>query len=78
LTFQTATGLWKSSRESAFYLSNHPILAGQAAEAIRKHWGIENKLHHTSDVTPAPRCIAHCGIRTIADSESERSRTAVR
>ena len=51
LTFQPATGLWKSSRESAFYLSNRPILAGQAAEAIRKHWGIENKLHYTRDVT---------------------------
>src|SRR5271168_4577868 len=25
--------------------------AGQAAEAIRKHWGIENKLHYTRDVT---------------------------
>ena len=24
---------------------------GQAAEAIRKHWGIENKLHYTRDVT---------------------------
>jgi predicted transposase YbfD/YdcC len=51
LTFQPATGLWKSSRESAFYLSNRAILAGQAADAIRKHWGIENKQHYTRDVT---------------------------
>ncbi len=51
LTFQPATGLWKSSLESAFYLSNRPVLAGQAAEAIRKHWGIENNLHYTRDVT---------------------------
>jgi hypothetical protein len=51
LTFQPATGLWKSSRESAFYLSNRPVLAGQAADAIRKHWGIENKQHYTRDVT---------------------------
>ena len=51
LTFQPATGLWNSSRESAFYLSNRPILAGLAAEAIRKHWGIENKQHYTRDVT---------------------------
>jgi hypothetical protein len=51
LTFQPATGLWKSSFESSFYLSNRPVLAGTAAEAIRKHWGIENKLHYTRDVT---------------------------
>lgn len=51
LTFQPATGLWKSSFETSFYLSNRPVLAGQAAEAIRKHWGIENKLHYTRDVT---------------------------
>src|SRR5271169_4968588 len=41
LMFQPATGLWKSSFESSFYLSNRTVLAGQAAEAIRKHWGIE-------------------------------------
>jgi hypothetical protein len=51
LTFQPATGLWNSSRESAFYLSNRPVLAGQASDAIRKHWGIENKQHYTRDVT---------------------------
>lgn len=51
LTFQPATGLWKTSFECAFYLSNRPVLAAQAAAAIRKHWGIENKLHYTRDVT---------------------------
>ncbi len=45
LTFKPATGLWDSSSECAFYLSNRPVLAGQAADAIRKHWGIENKRH---------------------------------
>ena len=33
LTFQPATGLWKSSFESSFYLSNRPVLAGTAAAA---------------------------------------------
>jgi hypothetical protein len=47
LMFKPATGLWKSSSECAFYLSNRPVLAGQAADAIRKHWGIENKQHYT-------------------------------
>jgi predicted transposase YbfD/YdcC len=51
LTFQPATGLWKSSSESSFYLSNRPVRADTAAAAIREHWGIENKLHYTRDVT---------------------------
>ena len=49
--FQPATGLWKTSAETSFYLSNRPIDANHAAVAIRKHWGIENKLHYTRDVT---------------------------
>lgn len=51
LTFQPATGQWKPSFENALYLSNRPIPASQAAAAIRKHWGIENQLHYTRDVT---------------------------
>ena len=39
------------SAETSFYLSNRPIDANHAALAIRKHWGIENKLHYTRDVT---------------------------
>jgi predicted transposase YbfD/YdcC len=33
------------------YLSNRAIDASLAADAIRKHWRIENKLHYTRDVT---------------------------
>ena len=51
LTYQPATGLWNSSRETALYLSNRQILARQAANTIREHWGIENKQHYTRDVT---------------------------
>ncbi len=46
-----ATGLWKSSRETSFYLSSRPVTAVVAGDAIRKHWGIENTSHHTRDVT---------------------------
>jgi hypothetical protein len=49
--FQPATGLWKTSAETSFYLSNRPIDANRAAGAIRKHWRIENMLHYTRDVT---------------------------
>jgi hypothetical protein len=51
LTFQPATGLWKSSRETSYYLSNRPIDAQQAADAVRQHWHIENRSHHVRDVT---------------------------
>jgi predicted transposase YbfD/YdcC len=49
--FLPATGLWKTSTETSFYLSNRPINANHAADAIRKHWRIENKFHYTRDVT---------------------------
>jgi DDE family transposase len=49
--FQPVTGLWKTSTETAFYLSNRTIAASHGAHAIRGHWGIENKLHYTRDVT---------------------------
>ena len=59
--FQPATGLWKTSDETSFYLSNRLIDANNAAFAIRKHWGIENKLHYTRDVsinpTPSPKTV---------------------
>lgn len=39
------------STETAFYVSNTPVTAIRAAEAIRAHWGIENTSHHSRDVT---------------------------
>jgi predicted transposase YbfD/YdcC len=50
-TRQSKTGLWKSSCETSFYLSNRPLTAKIACYAIRHHWGIENTSHHTRDVT---------------------------
>jgi predicted transposase YbfD/YdcC len=49
--FQPTTGLWKTSAETSFYLCNFKITAKRASVAIRRHWGIENKLHYTRDVT---------------------------
>jgi predicted transposase YbfD/YdcC len=37
--------------ETSFYLSSRVIDANRAAQAIRQHWHIENKSHHTRDVT---------------------------
>ena len=49
--FQPATGLFKTSSELSFYLSNRAIAAEQAAAAVRGHWGIENRSHYVRDVT---------------------------
>ena len=48
---QADTGFWKRSLETSIYLSNRPVVAKIAANAIRKHCGIENKSHSTRDVT---------------------------
>ncbi len=50
-TRQSKTGLWTSSSETSFYLSNRPVGAKIACDAVRDHWGIENKSHYTRDVT---------------------------
>ncbi len=44
--------LWnKTTREVQFYLTSLPCNAERVAQAIRLHWGIENSLHWTLDVT---------------------------
>lgn len=44
--------LWnKTTHEIQFYLSSLPSESPKIASAIRQHWGIENSLHWTLDVT---------------------------
>ena len=44
--------LWnKTTTEARFYLSSLSSNAETIAGAIRSHWGIENSLHWTLDVT---------------------------
>jgi predicted transposase YbfD/YdcC len=47
----TRTVAGETSVEQRFYLSSLPPDAAQFAQAVRKHWGIENQLHWTLDVT---------------------------
>ena len=49
--FLPATGRWKPSFETAFYLSSRPLAAKTAAAAVRQHWAIENTSHYSRDVT---------------------------
>lgn len=47
----TKSGKWQKSIETALYLSNEKINAELANKLVRDHWSIENKNHHTKDVS---------------------------
>jgi predicted transposase YbfD/YdcC len=48
---QTRTELADRGRfETRYYISSAPLSAARAAEAVRGHWGIENRLHWVLDV----------------------------
>jgi predicted transposase YbfD/YdcC len=40
----------RSRFETRYYISSAKLTAAQAAEAVRAHWGIENRLHWVLDV----------------------------
>ena len=50
-TRNAKTGLLRHAAETAFYVSNTPMTATRAAEAVRAHGRIENTAHHSRDVT---------------------------
>ncbi len=50
-TRSARTGLLSRTTETAFYVSNKPLAAIRAAQAIRAHWAIETTSHHSRDVT---------------------------
>jgi len=45
----SATGLWKGTNETAYYVCDIVPSAAEGASAIRKHWGIENRAHYVRD-----------------------------
>lgn len=45
------TGAWKTTTEKRLYVSSLPVDPDLALKAVRTHWGIENRLHWTLDVT---------------------------
>jgi predicted transposase YbfD/YdcC len=49
--FDTKTKTWKNSDETAFYISTIVLSAPEFCQAIRQHWGIENRNHYVRDVT---------------------------
>ena len=49
--FDTKTKTWKNSDETSFYISTIVLSAQRFCQAIRDHWGIENRNHYVRDVT---------------------------
>jgi predicted transposase YbfD/YdcC len=49
--FNTKTKTWKNGDETSFYISTTVLSAPEFCQAIRNHWGIENRNHHVRDVT---------------------------
>lgn len=49
--FDTRRQNWRERQETAYYLSTFALTAIQAADMIRGHWGVENRLHYVRDVT---------------------------
>lgn len=45
----TATGLWDTSIEVAYFVCEFLLPAATCAHAIRHHWGIENRSHYVRD-----------------------------
>ena len=41
----------KTSHERRYYISSRPLSAEAFADAVRSHWGIENRVHWVLDVT---------------------------
>jgi predicted transposase YbfD/YdcC len=49
--FDTKTKAWKHSDKTSFYISTVVLSAQEFCQAIRNHWGIENRNHYVRDVT---------------------------
>ena len=49
--FDTKSKAWKNSDETSFYISTTVLSAPEFCQAIRNHWGIENRNHYVRDVT---------------------------
>jgi predicted transposase YbfD/YdcC len=49
--FDTKSNCWKNSDETSFYIATASLSAKTCGDAIRLHWGIENKNHYVRDVS---------------------------
>src|SRR5271169_4256382 len=66
----TATGLWETTSEVAYFVCEFMLPAALCARAIRQHWAIENRSHYVRDCR---KCLCdHTETDVISDSASLR------
>lgn len=51
LVFDTTSKCWKDTGDTSYYITTTVLSAEQCCQAIRSHWGIENRNHHVKDVS---------------------------
>ena len=68
------TGKWETSTEKRLYISSLPVKPDIALMAVRAHWGIENRLHWTLDVTFGED---YCTARTLHAAENRATLTRI-
>lgn len=44
-------GLWDRREETCLYVCSAPVSAKKASDAVRRHWGVENRNHYVRDVS---------------------------
>jgi predicted transposase YbfD/YdcC len=44
-------GLWDRTEETCLYVCSAPVSAKKASDAVRSHWGVENRNHYVRDVS---------------------------
>ena len=49
--FDTKKKVWKNTNATSFYIATTILSAKEFCQAIRNHWGIENKNHYVRDVS---------------------------
>lgn len=68
------TGKWETSTEKRLYITSLPVDPDRALMVVRAHWGIENRLHWTLDVTFGED---YCTARTLHVAENRATLTRI-
>ena len=68
------TGKWETSTEKRLYITSLPVDPDRALMVVRAHWGIENRLHWTLDVTFGED---YCTARTLHAAENRATLTRI-
>ena len=68
------TGEWETTTEKRLYISSLSVDPDLALKVVRAHWGIENRLHWTLDVTFGED---YCTARTLHAAENRATVTRI-